>query len=233
MTDGEHTQIFSPGGGRGCNTAENTSARSLNRNRILLSFLLLFSIGFLGGYVHAQSSPIPMLQQTSDSILGVLKVNKVKLKQNPSVVFGAVKTYMVPHVDVEGMSRSVLGRQAWTKATASERAEFKEVFTQLVIRTYATPLAEYTSETVAFLPVRGSLDGQFVRVNSVIHRPSGQSIPLSYSLVAHDGQWKIYDLSVEGVSLLQSFRSQFAGVLQNSDMQTLLHEMRERSKAAA
>ena len=204
--------------------------KTIYLSRRFVVMALLFVVALL---THAQSSPVPMLQATSDQILATLKQNKAKLHQDKTIVFRAVEQYMVPRVDVDGMSRSVLGRAAWTKATAGERAEFKQVFTQLVIRTYATPLVEYTNETVQFLPVRGSLDGQFIRVNSMIIRPNGRNIPLSYSLVSRGGQWKIYDLSVEGVSLLQSFRSQFAEVLQNSTMQLLIHEMRQRSKAAA
>lgn len=207
-----------------------------NKNRVValsLRFVLMSFFLCVSFLTWGQSSPIPMLQQTSDQILAVLKQNKSKLRQDPHIIFHAVEQYMVPHVDVEGMSRSVLGRQAWMKSTSKERGEFEQVFTQLVIRTYASPLAEYTGETVQFLPIRGSLEGQFIRVNSLIIRPGGQRIPLSYSLVSHGGQWKIYDLSVEGVSLLQSFRSQFSQVLQNSDMQTLIHEMRQRAKVTA
>ena len=183
--------------------------------------------------LFANQSPVPMLQQTANQIIDVLKQHRSQLAHNPSIVYSAVDQYMVPHVDVDGMSRSVLGRQAWMKATPSEREEFKQVFKQLVIRTYASPLAGYTNETVEFLPIRGSLDGQFVRVNSVIVRPSANNIGLNYSLVFQSGQWKIYDLSVEGVSLLQSFHNQFAEVLQNSDMQALIKEMRQRSSLKA
>jgi phospholipid transport system substrate-binding protein len=126
------------------------------------------------------------------------------------------------------MSRSVLGRQAWAKATPAERAQFSKAFTRLVIRTYASPLAQYSDETVQFLPLRGSLSSRFIRVNSVIVRTQGQNIPLTYSLVAKNGQWKIYDISVEGVSLLQSFRSQFAQALQNSSINDLIAEMQKK-----
>ncbi|WP_419420888.1 MlaC/ttg2D family ABC transporter substrate-binding protein [Legionella sp. D16C41] len=183
--------------------------------------------------IWAQSSPIPMLQATADQIIATLKQNKPNLKKDHTIIYQAVEQHLVPKVDVNGMARSVLGRQAWTKATPAERNEFAQAFTQLVIRTYANPLAEYTSETIKFLPVKGSLDKRFIRVNSLIVRPNGNNIPLNYSLVAKNGEWKIYDLSVEGVSLLQSFRSQFAQALQSSDIQTLIKEMRERSKKAA
>jgi len=183
--------------------------------------------------IWAQNSPVPMLQDTANQILDTLKQNKSSLKNNPQVIFNAVERHLLPKVDVAGMSRSVLGRQVWMKATPAERSQFSQAFTQLVIRTYASPLAEYTDETVKFLPIRGSVDSRFIRVNSVIVRSNGNNIPLAYSLVAANGQWKIYDLSVEGVSLLQSFRTQFSQALQNSNIQDLIKQMRERSNKKA
>jgi phospholipid transport system substrate-binding protein len=194
---------------------------------VLLGIVLSLSQG-----IWAQSTPVPMLQTTANQILDTLKKNKGSLKTNHKIIYQAVEQHLLPNVDVTGMSRSVLGRQAWNKATPSERAQFSQAFTQLVIRTYAGPLAEYTDETVKFLPVRGSLEGRFTRVSSVIVRSNGQTIPLTYSLVAQNGQWKIYDLSVEGVSLLQSFRSQFAQALQSSSMQDLIKQMNDRAKVA-
>ena len=129
------------------------------------------------------------------------------------------------------MSRSVLGRNAWNKATAAEKKEFTSVFTELVIRTYATPLAEYSGETISF-SVQQQTNGHFARVNSMIKRTNGQNIPLSYALVSKDGTWKVYDLSVEGVSLLQSFRNQFSQVLQQADMRTLIFQMKQHQAAA-
>lgn len=178
----------------------------------------------------AQSSPVPMLENAANQIINTLKDNKTSLKNNHHVIHQAVETYLLPIVDVPGMSRSVLGREAWNKATAAEKKEFMQAFTQLVIRTYATPLAEYSGETIKFQPLRGSVDGRFARVNSNIIRSTGQNIPLSYSLVSKNGDWKVFDLSVEGVSLLQSFRSQFGQVLQNSSMHELIMQM-NRQKA--
>lgn len=178
----------------------------------------------------AQSSPIPMLETTANQIISVLKENKNRLKSNPNIIYKAVEANLLPIVDVKGMSRSVLGRQAWSKASEAERAQFSNAFTKLVIRTYSSPLAEYSDEIIQFLPLRGSLNSKFIRVNSVIVRSAGQNIPLSYSLVAKDGRWKIYDISVEGVSLLQSFRSQFAQALQHSSIAEVIKEMEKNQQ---
>lgn len=195
--------------------------------RLLKSILLVVCV-IISQTIMAQTSPVPMLEKVANSIIDTLKENKANLKSHPNIIYQAVEANLLPNVDVVGMSRSVLGRQAWNKASAEERVKFSTAFTQLVIRTYSNPLAEYSDETVQFLPLRGSLNSRFIRVNSVIVRSQGQNIPLSYSLVAKNGQWKIYDMSVEGVSLLQSFRSQFAQVLQNSNMSEVIRQMQER-----
>jgi phospholipid transport system substrate-binding protein len=178
-------------------------------------------------WAFAQSSPIPMLENAANKITNTLKENRSQLKSNHKIIHQAVSQYLLPIVDVTGMSRSVLGRQAWSKATSAEKQAFTKEFTKLVIRTYSSPLAEYSDEKVKFLPLRGPLNGRFIQVNSVVVRGNGPNIPLSYSLVSKKGQWKIYDLSVEGVSLLQSFRSQFGQVLQTSNMQELISKMKK------
>jgi phospholipid transport system substrate-binding protein len=168
-----------------------------------------------------------MLEHSANEIISTLKANKSNLKSNPHIIYKAVETNLLPNIDVPGMARSVIGRQIWQKASASERDAFSKAFTKLVIRTYSSPLAQYTDETVQFLPIRGSLNNRFLRINSVIVRSEGQNIPLSYSLVSKEGQWKIYDISVEGVSLLQSFRSQFAQVLQHADIKEVIKQMQK------
>lgn len=198
----------------------------------LFKTIILFVCMSLSQMMFAQPSPVPMLEHSANQIISTLKANKSNIKNNPSIIYKAVQTHFLPNVDVMGMSRSVLGRQVWQKASAAERAQFSKVFTQLVIRTYSSPLAQYKDETVQFLPLRGSLNSRFIRINSVIVRSTGQNIPLTYSLVSKGGQWKVYDISVEGVSLLQSFRSQFAQVLQNSDIQEVIKQMQQKQKAS-
>ncbi len=199
----------------------------------VLKTILLVACMSLSQTMLAQSSPVPMLERAANAIIATLKANKSNLKSNPGIIYSAVETHLLPNVDVAGMSRSVLGRQAWNKATPAEREQFSKAFTRLVIRTYSSPLAQYSDETIQFLPLRGSLSGRFMRVNSVIVRSEGQNIPLSYSLVSKNGHWKIYDISVEGVSLLQSFRSQFAQALQHSSINEVIKQMQQKQNKKA
>jgi phospholipid transport system substrate-binding protein len=154
----------------------------------------------------------------SNSIIQVLAQNQRNIKAHPEIIDHAIRQYLLPEVDVAGMARSVLGRNVWQKASNVSRTNFTKAFTDLVIRTYAKPLADYNGEIVKFTPARQQSTGRFVRLNSLIIKPNGQEIPLIYSLVFKDGHWKIYDLSIEGVSLLQSFRNQFATMLQTQTL---------------
>ncbi|MDF1684249.1 MAG: ABC transporter substrate-binding protein [Legionellaceae bacterium] len=183
----------------------------------------------LSSLTWAATSPVPMLEQTADQIIDTLDQNKSKLKKNPLFVQRTVREHLLPHIDVKGMARSVLGRNAWMRATPEERGKFTQAFSKLVVRTYAAPLAEYSNEKIMFLPERAAPSGRFTRVNSVIIRSNGQKIPLSYSLVLKHGSWKVYDLSVEGVSLLQSFRTQFGQILKMTDMDALIMQLNKQN----
>ena len=168
--------------------------------------IMCFILAIWAAQINAQPSPGLMLENASNRIIATLKQHQGHLQSNHAVINAVIRQELLPHVDVQGMSRSVLGRAAWMSASAAEKVAFTQAFTALVIRTYAGPLAEYAGETVTFLPIRGSLDSRFLRVNSIISRSNGQQIPLSYHVVFQHGEWKIYDLSVEGVSLLQTVR---------------------------
>lgn len=196
------------------------------KKRTLLAwFFCLFSVSVFA------NSPVTTLERAANNILSALQKNKANLKSNPRLVYRLVNSHLIPHVDVYGMSRSVLGRKVWNSASKSEKKRFTRAFTQLVVRTYSGALRDYSGEKIRFSPLRGGYQGKrFVKVNSMIMRPSGQNIPLKYKMVSKGGRWKVYDMSVEGVSLLQSFKSQFRSELRKGNMTTLISRLEGRSR---
>lgn len=192
-----------------------------------LSSILFCSLSIA---TFAAETPLPMIKGVNDNILGVLQKNQSKLKDNPKIIEQAITQYFIPHVDTTGMSRSVLGRQAWTKASTEEKNQFTQEFTRLVLRTYAQPLSHYSGEKVEFLPMKASSVPQFSQIQSIIVRPNGQRIPVTYHLVKNaQGEWKVYDLSVEGVSLLNSFRNQFGQALRNEELKAIISKMHQKN----
>lgn len=192
----------------------------------LKNYFLLVSLALFSSVALAQSSPMEMLQSTSDQMISALRANKASLKSNPGTVYRIVNQILVPHVDLDTMSRLVLGRTAWQQASPDLRARFQKEFTRLVIRTYSSALASYTNQTINFMPMRSGSEGRSrVQVQSQILREDGPPIALNYRLQSVNGEWLIYDFIIEGVSMVESFRSQFADDLSTEGLEQLVTKM--------
>ncbi len=178
----------------------------------------------------ADSDPVTMLRSVANELIANLKANKATLKTNRSLVYSLADKIIVPHADIQAMSKRVLPPRIWNNATPGQRAEFQREFTSLLVRTYASALANYTDQRIVFFPVRGGYEGKSeVKVNSQIVRDDGPPIDLNYRLLSEGSQWKLYDLVVEGISMLESFRSQFADQLSQGDMANLIRVLRQHN----
>lgn len=194
--------------------------------KIIVAFIgLLFCT-----IVWAISSPVDLLQTTSNQLIATLQQNQATLKTKPQIVYNIVNQILLPHVDLEAMSRMALGRDEWQRANRAQQQAFTRQFKILLIRTYSSALAQYTDERVNFLPLRGGFNGQpRVQVDSRIIRDSGPAINVSYRLLRVGEQWKLYDFSVDGISLVQSFRSQFAQELQQAGIDGLINKLAQHN----
>lgn len=191
-----------------------------------LKWFLLISLCLFVTVVMAISSPLPLMQGMANQTLSFLQAHKIQLKNNPKLVKEIVNQVVVPHIDADRMAGAVVGRQYWQGATSSLRARFIQEFKQLVISTYSTAIASYDDDKIKFYPIRGGYANQAtVPVRSVIIRKNGQRISIVYNLIAVGGQWKIYDFSIEGVSMVQSYRSQFADALTQGGLSVLVNRL--------
>jgi len=194
----------------------------------VLSVCLLWMTSLVA--LAADPEPVAILKQTSSQLIRVLQANISRIRRDHTFVERQVRQIVVPHFSIEIMSRSVIGRNYWAKATPKQRHNFQREFTNLVIRTYSAPLSDYNGDRVNFYPYRGSIGkASRVVVRSIIIRPSGQRIPVNYRLVKTGSTWKVYDFSVEGISMVQSYRSQFSPVLQKQGMAGLVEKIRQNS----
>jgi len=193
---------------------------------VLALFMSLTAVA-AGG---ADSDPVAMLKRVADAMLSSLQAHKATLKKNPTVVYDMARQIIVPHADLSEMSKRVLPPQTWNNATAAQKSAFQREFTTTLIRTYASALASYENQTVEFFPVRGGYAGlSTVEVSSQINRPDGPPVAVSYSLLKVGSNWKLFDMTVEGVSMLESFRSQFADQLNRGDMASLLKVLQQHN----
>lgn len=199
----------------------------LKNKHTYLSFILVLC-AWLGvaTWAHAASDPVSMLQSVANSMIKGLRDNQATLKSKPQIVYNLAYRYVVPNAALPEMSKRVLPPQTWNNATPAQRAQFQKEFTRTLIRTYASSLTAYKDQTVKFYPVRGGYQGRrSVTVDSDIISSENQPIRVTYRLVNLGGTWKLIDLSVEGVDMLESFRAQYADLLSQGSMAQLLQRM--------
>lgn len=199
----------------------------MRTNKLLLTFLIFTLSWFTCMTTYAQSTqgdPVGLLRYIANNMIAGLKTNKATLKSKPQIVYGLAYKYVVPYADLTEMSKRVLPPQIWNSATPAQRVQFQKEFTKTLIRTYASALTSYQDQVITFFPVRGS-QGKSVAVNSEISGSQGQPIQVSYRLLRVGSVWRLYDMSVEGVSMLDSFREQFSDMLAQGNMQQLLQRL--------
>lgn len=194
--------------------------------KLLIALVLMIATPFCFADVV---SPTTQLQQIANRMIAQLESNKSKL-HSMGVIRRIVNQTLLPNVDMDRMSSSVVGRD-WRTATPAQRAQFEKEFSYLVTTTYASALSSYNGDKVNFQPIRGDYaSSQTLRVNSLIVRPNGQRIPITYDVLRSGNAWKVYDFSIEHVSMVQSYRSQFSGVLANGGMPALLARLQNHNK---
>ncbi len=195
-------------------------------------FALLAGVGFAAvpvapGVDHA--APEAMVKRTGDTLLARLRKDHVQLKAHPGRIYDLVSDLLLPHFDFTTMARWVLGRY-WRTATPAQRKQFVDEFRTLLVRTYATALLEYRDQRIRYLPFHGDAASGDVTVRTKVLQPGGRSIPIDYRLDRRGGRWRIYDVSVDGVSLVTTYRGSFASEIQRIGMGGLLNKLRRRNQ---
>lgn len=191
----------------------------------LVAFLMMISFS-----AFSEERPEQLLERVTEEMLAALKNNDKAIKSNQNKLFSIVEKILVPHVDVYDMSRWVVGRNAWLTATPSQRSRFADEFKDLMIRTYSTSLTAYSNQTIVYIPIREDIsEKQRVQVSSQILESGRTPINVTYRLVHKDGTWKVYDIIIEGVSLLKGFKEQFAPDIQQNGMDSVIKKMRQHN----
>lgn len=183
----------------------------------------------IGSIALAALSPEELVKQTSQRMLNALQQEKGTIKKDPQRVRKLVDEIVLPHFDFKLMTRLALGR-FWRRASASQQAELVEQFRNLLIRTYQSSLAQYSDQTVRYLPFNGNPGSGDVTVKTEVEQKGAPAIPIDYSLRLEDGQWKVYDVTIDGVSLVINYRSSFASEVRRGGIDGLIGKLKARNQ---
>ena len=197
-------------------------------NAMMASALLISSVASAGEI----EAPLDLLKRTSDDVIKVLKDKREAIKADPGLVYQIVDEYIIPHLDDVTLAKLALGKN-WKKASNEQKIEFVDQFRTLLIRTYSKSLQEFSDQKINFFPVRMKADSVKVTVKSEVLQSGGPSIPVDYRLRLKDNAWKVYDIKIDGVSLVTSYRGTFAQEMRKGGMTALLKMLHEKNAKVA
>jgi len=144
-------------------------------------WVLLLLVVFCGGVHASMQSPQDLIETTANQVLKKLTSEKDLISKEPDRIYDLVNEFILPHFDFERMSKWVLGKY-WRRTTPEQKTRFIKEFRMLLVRTYASSLAEYTNNKIKYLPFRDDVSSGDVTVRSKIDQPGGFPIPINYRL---------------------------------------------------
>ena len=177
----------------------------------------------------AAIAPDELVKKTADEVLAAIKTDKDIQSGDQKKIFALAEEKILPYFNFDRVSRMVLGKY-WREANTAQKAAFQREFRSLLLRTYASALSKYRNQTIEFKPLRMRPDDATVTVETEILQPGGQPIGVDYALEKSGDSWKVYDIAIEGVSLVTNYRGQFGNEIRQSGIDGLIEKLKENNK---
>jgi len=208
------------------------------KRRFLGTLLAAFAAASLlaaAPFAHAaDEAPDALVKRLSDEVLGTIRADKSLQGGDIGKIIALVDSKILPNVNFQRMTASAVG-PAWRQATDAQKQQLQEEFKTLLIRTYSGALAQVSDQSITVKPLRADAADTDVLVRTEI-RGRGDPIQLDYRLEKTPGQgagWKIYNLNVLGVWLMETYRSQFAQEINAKGVDGLIATLSARNKSNA
>ncbi len=173
--------------------------------------------------------PDVLVRQTAEEIIEIIRKDKDIQAGDLRKITALAESKALPHFDLERMSRMVLGRH-WSAASKEQQAQFVSEFRTLLIRTYASALTKFRDQTIEYRPLRTQPGDTDVTVRTQVLQPGAPPLPVDYRLIRKENGWKVYDVAIEGVSLVTNYRSQFSAEVRQSGIDGLIQRLAEKNR---
>ncbi len=188
----------------------------------------------LANVVRADVAPLDLVRSTTDELIMEMRTHRADYVRDKDKLFSMAEQKVAPYFDFARMSQWVLGRN-WKQATSAQREKFVAEFRALLVRTYSTALLNYTDEKINYLPVKAAPDASDLVVRTEVLSNGGRPpVPVYYNFYRNKaGEWKVYDVSIEGVSIVTNYRAVYAGKIRELGMDGLIASIAEQNKTAS
>lgn len=184
---------------------------------------------FFSVFCFGSSAPVKMLETMSDSLISQLNSDKGISSDKNGMLVNIIKSTLLPKIDTAAMSKVVIGPVHWRSASEEERTSFTKEFTKMVTNNYAKIFAVYSDQKVKFLPSRfDDSEESRIDVQSIVTSNNGSDFKVSYKLQKNAaGDWLIHDFAIDGISMTESYKAQFAPTLSINGIAGVITNMKK------
>jgi phospholipid transport system substrate-binding protein len=173
-------------------------------------------------------APTDLVKTTTESVLARVRNDRDSLRTDPVRLHSLVDELIVPHFDFSRMSQWVLSKN-WRTATDEQKTAFVNEFRNLLVRTYASALLEFSNHAIHYRPLRAPDDAKDVTVKTEVQQEGNQFVPITYRMFLKNNDWKVYDVAVDGISLLATYRSEFTALIQQKGMDGVIETLKAKN----
>lgn len=190
--------------------------------------LLVSSLGAIG----AEPSATQLVERTADKMLGTLESRRAEVDRKPQLINELVDSILAPHFDFSQMTRLAVGRD-WRNTSPAQQQELTDSFRNLLVRTYAKSIMKYSGQEIVYEAARPGTRSGTVVVPTEVRAPGAAPIPIDYYMLERGSSWKVYDVVIDGVSMISNYRSQFRTTIATSGIDGLIEQLRAKTARGA
>jgi phospholipid transport system substrate-binding protein len=200
----------------------------LKNNALMLFFLLALSAWLVPVQAGAPDLASALVKDTTDRMLAALQTRRAELDEKPALIYGLVDEIVIPHFDFERITGSAMGRH-WRQASPEQKQALIRAFRQMLVRTYAKALLTYAEQEILILPLRPGKRPEQVTVRTEVKQSGGPAIPIDYQLYLKGDAWKVFDIAIDGISLVANYRSSFDAQVRRDGIDGLIRALDARN----
>lgn len=173
-------------------------------------------------------APDALVRKVTDDVLAAIQSDKELQAGDRKKALALAEAKILPHVDFREATQIAMGK-SWREATPAQQMQLVDEFRALLVRIYSSAIDVYRGQTMKVLPLRAGRDATDVKVRNQYIRQGSPPVPVDYSMMKTPAGWKIYDISVDGISLVLTYRSEFESVVRNDGIEGLIKRLREKN----
>ena len=189
-------------------------------------FLML--LAFVPALAFAQETPDALIKRIADEVLAVIKADKDVASGNQQKVVALAEQKVLPHFDFTRMTRLAVGRN-WNQASDAQKEALTKEFRTMLVRTYSSSLTAYRNQTIEVKPTKMSPNDNETTVRTQVIQQGGPPIPIDYAMEKVGNDWKVYDVVIDGASLVTTYRGSFNEQIQKGGIDGLLKTLQDRN----